>query len=81
MIIVGESLVMVPFTPLNVTLVAPERFLPLMVTTVPTGPRVGLNVVMAGARVRQSAALVDPVEAVYVPGGQFVAAVARLVGT
>ena len=36
-------------TPLNLTLVAPVRFVPLMVTLVPTGPDVGAKLVMVGA--------------------------------
>jgi hypothetical protein len=35
-------------TPLNVTLVAPVRFVPVMVTDVPTGPLVGVNEVIVG---------------------------------
>ena len=42
------SLVMVAATPLKATLVAPARFVPLMVTVVPTGPEAGLNLFAAG---------------------------------
>ena len=37
------------FVPLKVTAVAPVRFVPLMVTLVPTGPLVGLKPVTVGA--------------------------------
>ena len=57
----GCIFVMVPFTPLKVTLIAPKRLVPLMVTTVSAGPLVGVNLMMVGAGVRQSAALVDSV--------------------
>lgn len=40
---VEETPVKVADTPLNVTLVAPVRFVPVMVTDVPTGPLVGEN--------------------------------------
>ena len=36
-------------TPLNVTAVAPVKFAPLIVTLVPTGPLVGVKLVIAGA--------------------------------
>ena len=35
-------------TPLNATAVAPVKFVPLMVTLVPTGPLVGVKLVMVG---------------------------------
>ena len=35
--------------PPNFTAVAPERFVPVMATEVPTGPLVGVNEVMVGA--------------------------------
>ncbi len=38
-------------TPLNVTLVAPVKFVPVMVTDVPTGPLVGENEEIVGAAV------------------------------
>ena len=37
------------FTPLNVTAVAPVKFVPLIVTLVPTGPLVGVKLVIVGA--------------------------------
>ena len=36
-------------TPLNVTAVAPVKFVPLIVTLVPTGPLVGVKLVIVGA--------------------------------
>ena len=47
--LVAVSYVMVPCTPLNVTLVTPVRFAPLMTTVVPTGPEAGAKLVMEGA--------------------------------
>jgi len=41
--------VIVAVTPLNFTEVAPVRFVPVMVTVVPTGPAVGVNEVIVGA--------------------------------
>lgn len=41
----------VALLPLNLTLVRPLKFAPLMVTTVPTGPLVGLKLVMSGRAV------------------------------
>ena len=38
----------VAVTPLNFTAVAPERFVPVIVIDVPTGPEVGVNEVMVG---------------------------------
>jgi hypothetical protein len=42
-------IVNVASVPLNLTLLAPEKLVPLIVTVVPTGPEVGLNEVMVGA--------------------------------
>ena len=42
------SLVIVPSTPLNVTFVAPFKLVPVIVTTVPTGPEPGLKLVIVG---------------------------------
>ena len=36
-------------TPLNITTVAPVKFVPLIVTLVPTGPLVGVKLVIVGA--------------------------------
>ena len=36
-------------TPLNITAVAPLKFVPLIVTLVPTGPLVGVRLVIVGA--------------------------------
>ena len=51
LILLAVSLVIVPATPFEpkATELAPRRSAPLMVTTVPGGPLVGLNVVMVGA--------------------------------
>src|SRR5438093_2848064 len=46
-----ELEVMVAATPLKVTLVAPVRLFPLMVTEVPTGPLVGVNELIVGGDV------------------------------
>ena len=39
----------VALTPLNRTAVAPVKFVPLIVTLVPTGPLVGVKLVIVGA--------------------------------
>lgn len=49
-IFVAMSLVIVAAVPWKVTLVAPDRPVPLIVTLVPAGPELGLKLVMAGAR-------------------------------
>jgi hypothetical protein len=48
-ILVPLTTLNVAVTPLNVTLVAPVRFVPVIVTVVPTGPKVGVNEVIVGA--------------------------------
>ena len=48
---VSEFRVKVAETPLNVTLVAPVKLVPVIVTEVPTGPLVGVKLVMAGVTV------------------------------
>src|SRR4051794_18674013 len=45
---VAETGVMVAALPLNVMDVAPDRFAPEMVTTVPTGPLAGVKLLMLG---------------------------------
>src|SRR2546422_202810 len=45
---VSEVTVKLAFTPLNVTAVAPVKFVPLSVTLVPTGPLVGVKLVIVG---------------------------------
>ncbi len=45
---VAVSDTMVAGVPLNATLVAPERFWPVMVTVVPTVPDVGLKPLISG---------------------------------
>jgi hypothetical protein len=46
---VFELTVKVAWTPLNLTKVVPVKFVPVIVTDVPTGPLVGLNDVIVGA--------------------------------
>src|SRR6185295_12556960 len=46
---IAETTVKLAVVPLNRTLVVPVRFVPLIVTAVPTGPLVGLNDVIVGA--------------------------------
>ncbi len=48
LIFVAVSTVIVPLTPLKVTLVTPFKLVPLIVTTVPTGPEVGLKLLIVG---------------------------------
>src|SRR5438477_562074 len=48
-IAVAEVTVKVALTPLNVTEVAPRKFVPLIVTLVPTGPLVGVKLAIVGA--------------------------------
>src|SRR5437870_3450190 len=48
-IVVAEFTVKLALTPLNVTVVAPVKFVPLIVTLVPTGPLVGAKLVIVGA--------------------------------
>src|SRR6266511_1225770 len=50
-----ELMMKAALTPLNVTEVAPVKFVPLMVTVVPTGPDAGENDVMVGTAVAPSA--------------------------
>ena len=52
MMLVALQLVGVPAVPLNVTVLVPcvaPKFVPVIVTDVPTGPDVGLRLVMLGA--------------------------------
>jgi hypothetical protein len=46
---VAEVTVKLALTALNVTAVAPVKFVPLIVTLVPTGPLAGVKLVIAGA--------------------------------
>jgi len=48
-IAVAEVTVNVALTPLNATAVAPVKFVPLIVTLVPTGPLVGVKLAMVGS--------------------------------
>jgi hypothetical protein len=79
LVAVSETMV-AAFLP-KLTLMAPDRFVPLMVTVLPTGPLVGLMDVIVGAAARQSVRLVDPVPTVCVPAGHAVAAVAPVEST
>ena len=47
-IVVAEVTVKLALTPLNVTVVAPVKLVPLIVTLVPTGPLVGVKLVIVG---------------------------------
>ncbi len=51
-ILVAVSDAMVAAVPLNATLVAPDRFWPVMVTVVPGAPEVGLKLLIFGATVK-----------------------------
>ena len=63
----SELKVMVAATPLKVTLVAPLRLLPVIVTVVPTGPLVGLKeLIVGGPTVTVKALLLPPVPAAVV---------------
>src|SRR5213594_2144150 len=48
-IVVAEVTVKLALTPLNITAVAPVKSVPLIVTLVPTGPLVGVKLVIVGA--------------------------------
>jgi hypothetical protein len=45
---VAEVVKLAALTPLNVTAVAPVKFVPLIVTLAPTGPLVGVKLVIVG---------------------------------
>ena len=45
----AEVTVKLALTPLNITAVAPVKFVPLSVTLLPTGPLVGVKLVIVGA--------------------------------
>jgi hypothetical protein len=47
-------------TPLNLTAVTPVKFVPLIVTIVPTGPLAGVNAVIAGATAKLVALVAVP---------------------
>lgn len=53
-ILVAELTMKVALTPLNLTEVAPVKFVPVIVTLDPTGPDVGENEVIVGAEVAPS---------------------------
>jgi hypothetical protein len=48
-ILVDETTLNIAVRPLKVTLVAPVKFVPVIETVVPTGPKVGVNEVIVGA--------------------------------
>lgn len=56
---VAEFTVNVAVVPLNLTAVAPVKFVPVMTTDVPTGPLVGANEVTVGALVAVTSKLVE----------------------
>jgi hypothetical protein len=58
----------VALTPLNRTLVAPVKFAPLMVTTVPTGPLAGVTLAIVGAAVKAAALVAVPPAVVTLSG-------------
>ena len=47
----ADGTVKLALTPLNATAVAPVKFVPLMVTLLPTSPLVGVKLVMVGGLV------------------------------
>ena len=54
--------------PLNVTAVAPVKVAPLIVTLAPTGPLVGVRLVIAGATVKSVALVAVPADVVTLSG-------------
>src|SRR2546421_17373 len=49
MVVAELTVKLVALTPLNVTAVAPVKFVPVIVTVLPTGPLVGVKLVIVGA--------------------------------
>ena len=69
-VIVPEGLtVKVDATPLNETAVAPVKVVPVIVTPVPTGPKVGVNglKLMPSRKATMSSAAVGPIAEVLIP--------------
>src|SRR5213593_699798 len=58
-IVVAEVTVKLALTPLNATAVAPVKFVPLIVTLVPTGPLVGVKPVIVGALATMTVTVVE----------------------
>jgi hypothetical protein len=81
LIAVEESLTITPDLPLKVTVMAPEKWAPVMVTIVPGVPDGGVNLVMVGMGTTHAAELVEPEFGFTVPAGHGVAAVAPVVET
>jgi hypothetical protein len=67
-IVVAEFTVKLAALPLNPTAVAPVKFVPVMVTTVPAGPLAGVKLVIAGATVKLPALVAVPPGAVTLSG-------------
>ena len=55
-------------TPLNFTAVAPVKFRPLIVTTLPTGPLVGAKLAIVGAMMKLLALVAVPADVVTLNG-------------
>ena len=70
---VAEFTVKLALTLLNVTTVAPVRFVPLMVTLVPMGPLAGVKLVIVGVITVKLPALVAVPPGVVTPMGPVVA--------
>src|SRR5439155_971037 len=56
------------FTPLNFTAVAPVKFVPLIVTTVPAGPLAGVKLAIVGATAKLLALVAVPAAVVTLSG-------------
>src|SRR5207244_11787322 len=58
-IVVAEVTVKFALIPLNVTVVAPVKFVPLIVTMLPTGPHGGVKLVTGGALATMTVTVVE----------------------
>jgi len=56
------------FTPLNLTAVAPVKFVPLIVTLVPTGPFAGVKLAIVGATEKLAVLFAVPADVVTLSG-------------
>ena len=70
---VSETTAKLAGTPLNLTAVAPVKFVPVIVTTVPTGPLAGVKEVMAGVTVKRVVVIKGPLLGVMTVMGPVVA--------
>src|SRR6185295_7119745 len=68
-------------TPLNRTAVAPVKFVPLIVTPVPTGPLAGVKLVIVGAGVTVKLAALTPLNRTAVAPVKFMPLIVTLVPT